>query len=273
MMKNTKFLFVTCCLEESRAKVLKEVVENLSELKDIYGDNLTVFDNGSTVDWVVPMLKENFDNVVVASKNVGYWSAIHWWLNNVEQDEFTYIIESDMMHYAMWKLAGAIDYLQKNPEMGSVRCHDYEVANWKLYDKNRPQANSKRNIWQSHTNKVTGKPIIHELKAQDPDIFETNFLTQLPALNRTTALKACFNELTTLDGFTEFDFQKMYWNQYPCTGIIDGGIFHCDAASWGQPVITGSWTDPKKLKQIGYQSTRVASIADLNDYSVTCTKS
>jgi len=253
---------------------LKDVVENLAGLKHVYGDNLTVFDNGSTIDWVVPMLKENFDSVAVSSKNVGYWSAIDWWLNNVEQGDYTYIIESDMVHYAMWKLVGALDYLEKNPDVGSVRCHDYDVANWKLYDKNRPQSNSKRNIWQSHINKVTHEPITHTLKSQDPDIYETNFLTQLPALNRTAAIEKCFDELIGMGpgGFTEFDFQKMYWSQYQKTGIIDGGIFHCDGGSWGKPVVTGSWTDPKQLQKIGYQPTRIATIVPVSEYEVSCTK-
>lgn len=276
--KDTKFLFVTCCLEESRAEVLRDVVDNLAKLKYNLGDNLTIFDNGSTIDWVVPMLEEKLGPVHVANKNVGYWSAIHWWLNNVEQDDFTYIIESDMMHYDFEKLFRAERYLQYNNQVGSFRCHEYDIQNWHLYDKNQPQEGSRKNIWQSHTNKVTNEPIRHAfgsdiLEKPRARLYLSNFLTQLPALNRTKTIKECFDELAKRESFSEFDFQKMYWEKYQCTGIIDKGIFHCDAGSWGKKVITGSWTDPNELKRIGYQPTRIASIMSPKDYTVTCTKS
>ena len=274
MTLRTKYLFVTCCLEESRAEVVRDVIDNLVENKELLGDNLTVFDNGSTVDWVVPELQKHFECVCVSDQNVGYWSAIHWWLNNVKQSDFTYIIESDMIHYALEKIRTAEQFLAQNPDVGAVRLHQYEVANKHLYDKNRPRPDSKRNIWQSHVNRVNNKKVFHTLALKDGDveIYTNNFLTQLPALNRTKMMIDAFNELATRKSFSEFDFQKLCWERYQRNAIIDGGIFHCDGGSYGRKVVTGSWTDPQELQRIGYRNTRVSEIVDPTSYVVTCTR-
>src|SRR5690606_16347772 len=152
------------------------------------------------------------DTVYVASENVGYWSAIQWWLTNVEQSQYTYIIESDMIHYAMNKLVVAERALDDNTSIGSFRCHQYSVDEMHLYNKDLPVDGSKRNVWQSHTNKVTHKPIKHAHLITDDDttLYTNAFLTQLPALNRSSSLKECIDLLSQYDKFTEFDFQKLY---------------------------------------------------------------
>lgn len=71
----TSFLFVTCCLESSRAAILQHVIDNLLEQVDASRE-LTVFDNGSTQPGVVDQLVNNFRNVYRTERNVGYWSAI-----------------------------------------------------------------------------------------------------------------------------------------------------------------------------------------------------
>lgn len=270
-MKGTKFLFVTCCLEPSRANVLKPVIENLVENQKIFGNGLTVFDNGSTIDWVVPTLKEKFERVVVADRNVGYWTAIDWWLNNVEQDEFTYIIESDMIHYDAEKLEACVEFLTKHPDVGSVRLHKYSVDDSHLYDKDRPQQGSYRNIWQSHVNRVTRDRIEHVLahESEGVKIYTNNFLTQLCALNRTATMKSTFDSLKKQPTFSEADFQRLYWESYEKTAILDGGLFHCDLGSFGKDVVTGSWTDTNTLNRIGYQNTRQGKILAPSVYNVT----
>lgn len=269
-MKKTKFLFVSCCLEQTRADVQKEVVDNLVECG--LSDDLTVFDNGSTIDWVVPHLKENFKNVYVSSRNVGYWSAVYWWLNNVDQHEYTYVIESDMIHYALEKLAYCEVFLDENDDVGSVRLHEYSVANKHLYNKDAPRNDSKKKIWQSHTNKVTGEKISHSLALSKPgcDIYRNNFLTQLPALNRASTMKDVFDELIKLEAFSERDFQRLYWEKYQQTAIVDGGIFHCDPGSYGKKVMTGSWSSASEQRTVGYQNTRQGNKIVLpSDYEVT----
>ena len=269
-MNKVNYLFVTCCREESRFAVLEEVVSNLIQYEDLYKNSITVFDNSSIIDNVQELLKDNFDNVILSDTNVGYWSAINYWLNIQDKSDYTYIIESDMMHYDMNSLTSCIDYLDKNTDNGSVRTHEYSIENWHLYDKNQPRSDSRRALWQSHTNKVTNKKINHTLKFDNEinQIYETNFLTQLPALNRSDTMKRTFDILSKLENFSEFDFQKLYWKEYQKTGIIDKGLFNCDQTKLGSGAITGSWSNPNALKEIGYLPTRQATIKNSSKFKL-----
>lgn len=264
----TKFLLVTCCLEKSRTEILNQVITNLIEQDPSLKEKLTVFDNASTDVDATLNITNNFDNVYRSDRNVGYWSAIDWWLTQIEPEnpDFTYIIESDMIHYAFEKVATCAEYLSKNVDVGSVRLHEYSVAQRHLYDKDSPKPDSRRNLWQSHTNKATGQKV--KLDHSEGFIWSTTFLTQLPALNRYKAMKECFNELRAMKQFSELDFQKLYWDRYKRTGIVDGGIFHCDINHYGTKSVTGSWTPEQELKVIGYQPTRYAQVTPIDQYTV-----
>lgn len=262
-------LLVTCCLEPSRAEILSKVIGNLQDQAPELQPTLTVFDNASTEVGTIDVLADCFHNVYQADHNVGYWTAIDWWLSHLADDPppYTYIIESDMIHYAFDKLWTCADYLDSNPDVGSVRLHEYSVADKHLYDKDRPRRDSRRNLWQSHTNKVTGKPV--RLDHSSGDVWSTTFLTQLPALNRYQTMRDVFAELRAMQRFTELDFQRLYWQRFPRTGILDGGIFNCDLNPYGAKAVTGSWTSEAELKRVGYQATRTAAIVSPDQYTVT----
>lgn len=268
---NIAFLLVTCCLEESRTKILADVIDNLVEQAPSLKTELVVFDNASNQTGIVNKLCNTFDNVFQASKNVGYWSAIDWWVNVylpslTFQPEYTYIIESDMMHYAFHKIYHAEHILNSNHDIGSVRLHEYSVENKHLYNKDVPRKDSIITRWQSHHNKVTQKPIEFEILTNG--FWKTTFLTQLPALNRYSTLKKVFSQLNK-DKFTEIDFQTLYWNFYQKTAICDGGIYYCnDGGPNSQVVVNGSWTPVALLDKIGYQLTRVANITPNSYYTV-----
>jgi hypothetical protein len=269
-VKNVEFLLVTCCREDSRAHILNEVVTNLKSQFPECASQVTVFDNASTVSGVRELLISNFDNVFSSDKNVGYWSAIHWWLNHVKDSDskYTYIIESDLIHYGFQSLWSCVEFLDKNDDVGSVRLHEYSIANRHLYNKDVPHKNSRRTLWLSHINKMTNKPVEIEETTSNL-IYKTTFLTQLPALNRFSAMKIAFDVLQHMPHFSEIDFQRLYWEQYKKTAIFDGGIFNCDLTAYGRKVITSSWTPANELTMLGYQTTRFASITPLEQYVVT----
>ncbi len=270
-MKNVRFLFVTCCLEPTRVDILNTVINNICEQAPELLDEITVFDNASTQVGVKELLINTFKDVNQSNKNVGYWSAIDWWLHSLkhedQQPKYTYIIESDMIHYDFQKIWQCVDYLDNNDDVGSVRLHEYSVKERHLYNKDAPRPDSRRGLWQSHTNKITGNPV--KLDQSCDDIWSTTFLTQLPALNRFHTMFDVFSELESMSNFSEFDFQRFYWKHYNRTGILDGGIFHCNLNPYGAKVITGSWTDTAELQRIGYQPTRMASITPEEQYIVT----
>lgn len=268
----TKYLFVTCCLEESRFEVLKQVVGNLLEQAppEVLA-NLTVFDNRSTVVETLDLIYESFptSQFVVAERNVGYWSAIHWWLENSPQADYTYIIESDMIHYRMKEgLAASEAFLDERRDVGSVRLHEYSVKDSHLYDKDNPQPGSKQTIWQRHVNRVTGDRVKHKLADKKNGIWTNNFLTQLPALNRTYSMRFVFEQLLRLGRFTELDFQRLYWQLHPQTAILDGGMWHMEPGAYGGKALTGSWSNPALLEKIGYQNSRFGSIEPPSAYAV-----
>lgn len=262
------FLLVTCCLEQSRNDILKQVVDNLEWEDPNSTSYVTVFDNASTVPETTELLSR-FTNVFRAERNVGYWTAIDWWLDSMKDNppDYTYIIESDMIHYDFKAIPGCVEFLDKHPEIGSMRLHEYSVENRHLYNKDAPVQGSRSNLWQSHTNKVTGRPVEHE-HVEGP-FWATNFLTQLPALNRYDTMKRVFDKLHAARSFTELDFQTLYHHERQLISIIDGGIFNCDLNPYGTKVVTGSWTDPKELAKLGYVATRQATIDPRGQYVVT----
>ena len=68
--------------------------------------------------------------------------------------------------------------------------------------------------------------------------------------------------------FDEVEFQKKYWKYYQQTGIVDGGIFHCNMNSFEKKGITGSWTSGEELAKIGYKTTRLSNIVPRDQYMV-----
>lgn len=268
MIESTEVLFVTCCLERSRSEIVERVIENIHEQVPIdVRDRMIVFDNASTDEGIVSLLGASFLNVWRSDKNVGYWSAIDWWLRRPSAAKYTYIIESDMFHYGFKRIPLCEQFLEQNDDVGSVRLHEYIVSERHLYDKDRPRPDSRRSLWQSHTNKVTGKPV--KLSQCNDDVWSTTFLTQLPALNRRACMQDVFAELREMEQFTELDFQKKYWERYQRTGILDGGAFHCNVNPYGTIGLTGSWSSEEELKSVGYKQTRKASITRSSEYTVT----
>lgn len=263
-------LLVTCCLEQSRYEVVKQVFTNIREkCPPEWLDHITVFDNASTY-LGMGEVRSTFSNVVRADRNVGYWSAIDWWLESMKDfpPKYTYIIESDMIHYDADRLKDCVKFLDGHADVGAVRLHEYSVENLHLYNKDRPVPGSRSNLWQSHTNKVTGESIKHD-RVDEGQFWTNNFLTQLPALNRYDTMRQVFKVLYESERFSELDFQELYHAHYRKNAIIDGGIFNCDLNPYGAGVVTGSWTDPQQLAKLGYQNTRFASIARRDQYTVT----
>lgn len=267
-MSTCAILLVTCCLEQSRYELLEQVVNNLEQQDPSAPCYITVFDNASTVAATSDLLSR-FTNVYRAERNVGYWTAIDWWLDSMKDNppDYTYIIESDMIHYDFKALSECIKFLDEHPDIGSVRLHEYSIKNKHLYNKDVPVPGSRSSLWQSHTNKVTNQPVVHHHIIGR--FWATNFLTQLPALNRYGTMKRVFDKLHDKGRFTEPDFQQLYHEEMPLISIIDGGIFNCDLNSYGTKVITGSWTDPKELERLGYVATRQATIDPRGQYNVT----
>ena len=261
-------------MEPSRSVLLKKTIDHLiTHAPPWWFERMTWVDNASTqYDVIDEQMKRLQVSKHRIDRNVGYWSAIDWWLTSlaVNPPEYTYIVESDMLHNnaAVGALELCVECLDAHPELGAVRLHEYSIEDCHLYDKDKPVEGSHRNIWQTHTNKATGERIAHERVDEGP-LWRTNFLTQLPALNRYGAMAKTFESLRVLGKFTEFDFQRLYHALYPEVAVHDGGIFTCKACPNDGTCVTGSWTSPAELVQQGYYPPRNAFIVPRDQYTVT----
>jgi hypothetical protein len=254
-------------MDSSRQGIANRVAENLVTQNQSlrFFHNLIVFDNASKHE-TDPSLLKNVAVNVRARKNVGYWSAINWVLEHHEEllkrsFSYIYIIESDLLHYDMDRLADAEIFLNNTDEAGSVRTQEFSVRYRFFYDKKwawLPFA--KRQSWVAQYNAVTGEPVW--FRRQDPAkrIFLSNFHTKLPALNRLATVQDIFADLADVEQFNEMDFIRAYHARYPLIALLDGGIFRTCANDPTEQIVTGSWSDSNYLKSIGYQPTREAHI-------------
>lgn len=273
----TLYLFVNCCVEKSRFDVAKQVIDTLNaeqaRIDMSIVDDLIVFDNGSTYEGSIEMLRDGFKGAKIfrSRTNEGYWSAIDWVLQNyknivpeIHKYSFVHVIESDHTYFALDRLRVAETTLMRNFKIGSVRLQEYSVKDKPLYDKTLNLSNGRRYAWVSHVNHVTGASI-ELVKLYNDDgigVWSTNFLTCLHSLNRIGCLSTVFNALREKDTFTEHEFQKLYLEETNRreTGLIDGGVFHAKLGfTLDSPdVLSGSWSHDQEAK--GYMTTRVDKI-------------
>lgn len=253
MIMKTLHILVSCCLDPTRTQQLQETVDSLQDIDQNY---LIVIDNGSTdpgADVILARLK----NVIRLQKNYGYWSAVNYGLTFLESNTpYVYVIESDMVHYDYKKIFNAEKFLDETLNVGSVRLQEFSVAEQHLYDKNKPLPESRRWAWTRLSNHFTG--IISTFVTGKYGCFWTNLAPQVPALNRASFMRKVFKELSAAESINEADFQKCYFREYVSTAVLDGGIYNCKSSY--EKAITGSYTDPKILTEIGYRPTRIDTI-------------
>lgn len=268
-MKDTLFLLVTCTKDVTRFEILKQVVTNLCNVIDKSTLNdMLVFDNASSYEGSVKLLTDNFDNVYQSKFNVGLWSAIHWCLKNYQtlmgrDYKYLYIVESDLIHSndTLKKLETCESFLDSNDDVGFIRTEEFFVAERHLYDKKSPKKDSRKYAWATQSNFIQNKRV-EFLKTDCEVIYKCNFLAKLPALSRIQPMKEVFLELSSLKKFSEIDYQKLYYNRYKVSALLDGGVFHSKLGNENvDVVINGS-----KNYNLGidYRPTRSDAITEIS---------
>ena len=261
------YLMVTCSMDPSRATMARQVVNNLVEQnkETEFFSSLIVFDNASRYDEHLSLLPDGVA-VFQSERNVGYWNAIQWTLDNYERHlgrnfEFIYIIESDLVHRNMHRLSDCARFLRANEDVGSVRTQEFSVRGRWFYDKRmRFLPFVRRHSCVVLHNAITVDATQFEKADRDAGIYRSNFHTKLPALNRMGPMKEVFARLREKNGITEMNFIEFYHDLYKVTGVLDGGIYRTMGNVISEDVVTGSWTDNTKLEELGYQATRSEQI-------------
>lgn len=270
MSSRTLYLMITCCVEQTRFDILKQVVKNIKDEQANKNfnieDDIVVFDNGSTIPGTIELLTSNFKKIFRSSINEGFWSAINWVINCltpvISKYDFVYVIESDHIHFALEKVSDIEQFLLKNPDVGGVRAQEFIVAERHLYNKSVPTNGSRTYAWVNQINHKTQQEIFIE-KTDTPNFYVTDFLSQLHSVNRLNVFRSVFQYLEDISRtgkkFSELDYQLKYEKYYPKFGIIDGGLFHAKL-SWNNGTIAGSYCGPNAQNVIGYQETRISII-------------
>lgn len=255
-MDNVLFLLVTCSVESTRDSIfVEEVFPSIKQISN--QKNFIAFDNGSTQKGTKECLHNNFKNVFMARENYGYYSAINWCLKsyknilNVKDLEYFYIIESDSVYYsdAEQKMKMAVDLLDRENEIGSVRCQKYSVRNLSDYSK---EAGGSERTRQSQVNHTTKAKAYYE-PLDDVMFYKTNLSTVLCGFTRTKVMIDCFDKLSEMKNFSEHDFMHKYYEHYEHIAVMEGGVYEPSIRSND---FCGSYNNNNK---IGYFSTRLNS--------------
>lgn len=272
------FVVVTCTRDHSREHALKKLVKSIQTQHAQVGfnGNLLIFDNAShTLEPLKPL--EGIARFVLSESNVGYWSALNWSMENASHilgRTFPYIhpIESDLVLFKMERLARARDFLEKHPDIESVRTQEFSVRNRHRYFKNGRTLFSVRRSQVADYNGVTEEKVDFEAVDECTDIFLANWHSKVPALHRFEALQSVFSDLAAQEKLSELDFMRLMHKRCPRVGVLDGGIFFCLLNNpiwfWEKRWMTGSWGDPKVMRELGYRSSRHDRIDDSTNDTV-----
>jgi hypothetical protein len=266
-------------MEKTRFDVLEKVVENLVEQKDkSFFDTLIVWDNNSQYPGTLELLKKHFPIVLQAQNNVGLWSGIHWMLHNYKNHiprdlKYAYTIESDCLHYDLEQMPYCEQVLDDHKDIGSIRCQEFSISEKHLYDKNRQSKDSRRYAWVTQTNSVTGAPVTFtKIDGYNDRMYKSNFLAQIPNLNRIRPMRDILDELEKKGPFCEQDFRARYHDLYPDLCVLDGGMWESKLGAFYESTITASFSPVDAVKKAGYRTTRQATMDPLESFSVELIK-
>ncbi len=267
MTQSTLYVLVTCCLENGRSEILKEVVENIAKQKNFeeINKNLIVIDNASTIEGVLETLTSRFDTVYRTDRNIGYWTALRWAAQQAsETHKYIYSIESDCLHHDIERLSECELLLATNPDVSMVRTQEFLIAERHLYDKNKPTPKSRVYAWQSQINRFRNEPVAFVQATEN--IWLSNFTPVVCGLNRLGDFTQIMNELAEMPQISEATFQGKLDERYKYVGVYDGGLFHSRLSFSNLSVVAGSRPNTHVK---GYRSTQHAKIDPDGAYTVT----
>ena len=261
---NTLYVLVTCSIEQTRADILQNVVDNILQ-QGFPIEDLLVIDNGSTFQSSKDLLRKTFKHVHLLKDNFGYWSAVHYGIMNRKmlgrEYEYVYVIESDEIHYAANKLVECENVLDMNSAYGSVYTQEFSVDDIHLYDKTRPNKDSRTWAWKGLRSPKSGKRVVFETLCSigDAHFYSSELAPQVCALNRTKFLDRAFENLSRLEIFNESHFWNEYFAEYDKTALLNGGMFHCKLVN-EHSARAGSLISPQQVHIEGYRQTRTDQI-------------
>ena len=269
--KKTLFLLVVSSNDKTRNDFALKTINSINEQKKFISieNQFVVFDNDSTFRDHLEFIPKG-SIICKSSKNIGYWSAINWILNNYKNFfsrifSYIYIMESDCDQYNLKNIYKCQNWLDKNRSAASVRCQNYHKKFRIFYDKKFSFLPFyKKHQAVQHFNVITNKKVKFDKFDKENNIYSTNFHTKLPALTRLDYLLSVFKILEKRKSFTEHDFIYEFQKKYKETGLYDGGIYKNIHGQPSDTVISGSFTNKNRLEELNYFQTRKDKIRTSN---------
>jgi len=271
--KKLDVLLILCSMTEDRYEIAKKVINSIAIFFEKTGCKLWVLDNGSKYT----IKQESYPQgttVISLANNIGYWGALHWFLNsNVSpisktNKQYLYIIESDNIHYDIFKLKEVVNFMESNCDINCVRVQEFSIRNRLLYSKEAkylPFRKSRSLV--SLRNHITGEKGKFWRTSKNCPVYFSNLHSKLPSVLRLEILKLTFQRLAELDTFNEKDFY-MAMNSFSSTiGVLDSGIYYTVSSESNSRVVqSGSYASNYPNGMDDYFATRMSSLSnqDLN---------
>lgn len=263
------FVVVSCSREKNRADSFKKTIQALNKQhqKIPFKNNLLFYDNDSVVKTPFESLKIPA-TIAYSSKNIGYWSALQWVLENYndtmnQEFDFIHPIESDLILYNLEALNEAVSFLDITPEVMTVRTQEFNVNKKEKYFKNRKSLFKAYRSLVADYNGVTQEKVRFSQHDIFENIFISNWHAKVPALHRLQYFKDIFNVLSKSGEVNEHMFMKECHNICENVAVLNNGIYYDNLAFNAlthflkiQPNVSGSLSSADKLNKIGYRHTR-----------------
>ena len=262
-------LLILCSMTKDRYEIAKKVINSISIFFETTGCKLWVLDNGSKYK-----IDENSfprgTSIINLGNNIGYWGALHWFLNSnlspIYQTEkkYLYIIESDHIHFDIFKLHDVVNFMESNLDINCVRVSEFSVKNRLFYSKEAKLLPFRKNrSLVSLINHITNEKAKFWRTSKDCQVYFSNLHSRLPSVLRLEVLRIVFQQLAELDNFDEKDFYRAMHSFTDTIGVLDSGIYYpASSESNSRLVQSGSYGINYLGGMDNYFATRLSSISN-----------
>jgi hypothetical protein len=262
-------LLVLCSMTKDRYEIAKRVVNSISFFFETTGCKLWVLDNGSKYKINANSFPRG-TSIIKLGNNIGYWGALHWFLNSnlspiyKTNKKYLYIIESDNIHFDIFKLHDVVKFMEFNLNINCVRVSEFSVKNRLLYSKEAKFLPYRKNrSLVSLINHITNEKAKFWRTSKKCQVYFSNLHSKLPSVLRLEILRIVFQQLAELNSFDEKDFYTAMHSFSDTIGVLDSGIYYTvSSESNSRLVQSGSYGINYLGGMDNYFATRLSSISN-----------
>lgn len=262
-------LLILCSMTKDRFEIAIKVVDSISNFFEATGCKLWVLDNGSKYKIDLNAYPRG-TSIINLENNIGYWGALHWFLNSdlspiyQSYKKYLYIIESDHIHFDIFKLYDVINFMNAYLDINCVRVSEFSVKKRLLYSKEAKFLPFRKNrSLVSLINHITNEQAKFWRSSKTCEVYFSNLHSRLPSVLRTEILVKVFQQLAQLNNFDEKDFYRAMHSYSDIIGVLDSGIYYPASSEYNsRSVQSGSYGINYLGGMDNYFATRLSSISN-----------